>query len=102
MQITIGGYSPHFVIKSDGNVGLGTETPASHLHVTKASGTRTGTFGTDISPWTSGTNVAVGNDNEDAVLYVGQAPRHEGYLLWQYDPDPANAYYSIGTYNGSQ
>ncbi len=97
----IGGFSSHLVIKSDGNIGLGTDTPASHLHVTKASGTRTGTFGTDISPWTSGTNVAVGNDNEDAVLYVGQAPMYEGYLLWQYDPDPSLGYYSVGTYNGA-
>ena len=97
----IGGFSPHFVIKSDGNVGLGTDTPASHLHVTKALGTRTGTFGTDISPWTSGTNVAVGNDDEDAVLYVGQAPGREGFLIWQYNTDPSFGYYSVGTYNGA-
>jgi hypothetical protein len=95
------GLTPHLVIKSDGNVGLGTQTPASHLHVTKALGTRTGTFGTDISPWTSGTNVAVGNDDEDAVLYVGQTPGYEGFLIWQYNANPALGYYSIGTFNGA-
>jgi hypothetical protein len=85
---------------NNGYVGIGT-IPESSLHVAKITGTRTGTFGTNISPWTSGTNVAVGNDNEDAVFYVGQAPGNEGFLLWQYNSTPANAYYSIGTYNGS-
>ncbi|MBK7174697.1 MAG: hypothetical protein IPH84_16040 [Bacteroidales bacterium] len=47
------------------------------------------------------TNVAVGNDNEDAVFYVGQEPGREGYLLWQYDSDPSLGYYSIGTFNGA-
>jgi hypothetical protein len=84
---------------NNGYVGIGT-IPEASLHVAKNTGNRTGNFGTSISPWTSGTNVAVGNDNEDAVFYVGQAPGREGYILWQYNSNPADAYYSIGTYNG--
>ncbi len=86
---------------NNGYVGIGNSTPEASLHVAEFTGIRTGTFGTNISPWSSGTNVAVGNDNEDAVLYVGQAPGTEGYLLWQYNSILANAYFSIGTYNGS-
>jgi len=97
----IGGNSPQLVKTSDGSVRIGTPTPEASFHVAKTTGYHTGTFGTNISPWTGGSNVAVGNDNEDAVFYVGQAPMHEGFLLWQYNSNPADAYYSIGTYNGS-
>jgi len=96
-----GGFRNDMVITSTGSVGLGTATPGALFHVTESSPSYTAAFGIPISPWSTGTNVGVGNDNEDAVFYVGQAPGREGYLLWQYDPDPANGYYSIGTYNGA-
>lgn len=96
-----GGWSPDMIVKYGGNVGLGTLEPASRLHVMKNTPGYTAAFGVPISPWTSGTNVSVGNDDEDAVLYVGQAPGREGFLIWQYNADPALGYYSIGTYNGS-
>lgn len=84
-----------------GNVGIGTNTPNAHLTVPENGPAYTATYGTYISPWSSGTNVSVGNDYQDAVLYVGQAPMREGFLIWHYNPDPTLGYYSIGTYNGS-
>jgi len=96
-----GGFRNDMVITSTGSVGIGTATPGALFHVTESSPSYTAAFGIPISPWSTGTNVGVGNDNEDAVLYVGQAPGSEGYLIWQYDPDPANGYYSIGTFNGA-
>jgi len=95
------GFRNDMVITSTGAIGVGTPTPDATFHVTKNIGLKTGAFGTSISPWTGGTNVAVGNDDEDAVLYVGQAPGREGFLIWQYNTDPTLGYYSIGTYNGA-
>lgn len=88
-------------IKTGGNVGIRTTTPDANFHVAKNYSSNTAAFGTSVSPWQGGTNVAVGNDDEDAVLYVGQAPSREGFLIWQYDPDPALGYFSVGTYNGA-
>lgn len=96
-----GGFSPDLIVKYGGNVGLGIPEPMARLQVIENTPGYTAAFGTPISPWASGTNVGIGNDNEDAVLYVGQAPMHEGFLIWQYNTDPALGYYSIGTYNGS-
>ena len=59
-----GGYTPDLVVKHGGNVGLGTLTPSARLHVIENSPGFTGTFGTTINAWTTGTNVAIGNDNE--------------------------------------
>lgn len=88
-------------IKSGGNVGIRTPSPAANLHVAENAPSYTAAFGTPVSPWQLGTNVAIGNDNEDAVLYVGQSAGREGFLIWQYNADPALGYFSIGTYNGS-
>lgn len=95
------GWAPHLVVKNTGNVGVGILEPTARLEVIENAPGYTAAFGVPISPWTSGTNVGIGNDNEDAVLYVGQSPMHEGFLIWQYNADPALGYYSIGTYNGS-
>lgn len=96
-----GGWAPHLAVKNNGNVGLGILDPTAKLQVIENTPGYTAVFGSPISPWASGTNVAIGNDNEDAVLYVGQAPMREGFLIWQYNADPTLGYYSIGTYNGS-
>jgi len=84
-----------------GNVGVRTTSPSAMFHVAEESPGFTALFGHPISPWSQGTNVAIGNDNEDAVLYVGQAPLREGFLIWQYNADPALGYFSVGTFNGS-
>jgi hypothetical protein len=84
-----------------GPVGIGISAPGARFHVAEVEPSFTGAFGVPISPWSVGTNVGVGNDNEDAVLYVGQAPGREGFLIWQYNTDPSLGYYSIGTYNGA-
>ena len=94
-------YNGSNIYYSTGNVGIKTSTPTSNLTVAKTDLSYTANFGTAISPWSDGTNVAIGNDNEDAVLYVGQAPMREGFLIWQYNADPALGYFSIGTFNGS-
>lgn len=96
-----GGWSPDLIVKYGGNVGLGIPEPTARLQVIENTPGYTAAFGVPVSPWTTGTNVAIGNDDEDAVLYVGQAPMHEGFLIWQYNADPALGYYSIGTYNGN-
>jgi hypothetical protein len=93
--------SGNFLLSNAGNVGIKTTSPAANLHVAETSPSYTALFGTSIAPWQMGTNVAVGNDNGDAVIYVGQASLREGYLLWEYNATPADAYFSIGTYNGS-
>ncbi|MHC1776279.1 MAG: hypothetical protein AB9834_12810 [Lentimicrobium sp.] len=96
-----GGWVPHLVVKNDGNVGVGLLEPTARLHVIENTPGFTGTFGTSINSWSAGTNVAIGNDNEDAVLYVGQNTLYKGFLIWQYNANPALGYYSIGTFNGS-
>jgi len=84
-----------------GNVGIGNSTPIAHLTVAENGPAATASFGVSVSPWYAGTNLAVGNDDEDAVIYVGQAPFHEGFLIWQYNATLADAYFSVGTYNGA-
>jgi hypothetical protein len=94
------GYRNDMVITSAGNVGIGTSTPGAVFHVTENTPGYTAAFGTPVSNWTSGVNVSVGDDNEDAALYIGQNSGDKGFLIWQYNSDPSLAYYSLGTYNG--
>jgi hypothetical protein len=95
------GYRPDLVIKSNGFVGIGTLIPSGKLHVAAAAYEFTGIFGTNVAPWSAGTNVAVGNTGEDAALYVGQGGDRTGYLWWDYNSNPANASFRIGTFNGA-
>lgn len=75
------GFSPDLIVKYGGNVGLGIPEPTARLQVIENTPGYTAAFGVPVSPWTLGTNVGIGNDNEDAVLYVGQAPGYEGFLI---------------------
>jgi len=89
-------------INTAGNVGIRTTTPSANFHVAETAPSYTGQFGTSIAPWIQGTNVSIGDDNNDCVLYLGHGVGHEGFLIWQYDAvTPANSYYSVGTFDGA-
>jgi hypothetical protein len=83
-----------------GKVGIGTISPAANFHVEENGPGFTGSFGTPVNAWTSGTNVAIGNDNADAVLYVGQSALNKGFLLWRYHATFSDAFFSVGIYDG--
>jgi hypothetical protein len=87
-------------IRSGGNVGIRTTTPVANLHVAETAFNFTGAFGTPVNLWSDGTNVAIGDDNNSSLLYVGQNTGDKGFVIWQYSPDPAYTYYSIGVYDG--
>jgi hypothetical protein len=84
-----------------GKVGIGISSPGANFHVAESGPNFTGTFGTLINGYTGGTNVAVGDDNADAVLYVGQGTSNKGFLLWRYQTNPSDAFFSVGSYNGT-
>ncbi|NVO21243.1 MAG: hypothetical protein HXX13_16190 [Bacteroidetes bacterium] len=93
--------NPLILQESGGKVAIGNIVPAAMLHVNEIIGTPTAAFGTSISPYTANTNVAVGDDNADSYLYIGQAPLNNGYIGWTYSATPSAAHFGIGTYSGS-
>ena len=95
------GSRPDITIKNTGNVGIGGLDAAARLHVFENSPGYTAAFGTPISGFTAGTNVAIGDDDETSLMYIGQSSSRKGFLIWNYDATPADAYFSIGTYAGS-
>ena len=98
---TYNGTNPLVLQPVGGNVGIGNIVPAGTLHVAENSASYTAIFGTPISTLNSSTNVSIGDDNGDAIEYVGQGTSNKGYLIWSYNSTPANAYFKVGTYNGS-
>ena len=84
-----------------GNVGIGTSSPSAGFHVASNSPGYTALFGSDILGYAGATNVSIGNYNGEALLYVGQSLYDKGFLIWNYNPTPANAQFWVGTYNGS-
>ena len=101
---TYGGLNP-LILQGDaatgGKVGIGTTSPAALFHVAKIAPGYTGAFGIPISSYTAGTNVSIGDDNNNALLYVGQGESNKGFLIWNHDNTPSNAYFSIGTFAGA-
>lgn len=95
------GWAPHLVVKNDGNVGFGSLTPAANLHVVKNLPKYTALFGDNIHSYSGATTLAVGDNSGTALMYVGQSVLNKGFLLWNYNPTPANAQFWVGTYNGS-
>jgi hypothetical protein len=85
---------------NNGNVGIGLNSPTADLHVAKNTADAEAIFGTDISSYDVGSVASIGSDDQDAVLYVGQTSNRKGFLIWQYNSTPANAYYSVGAFNG--
>jgi hypothetical protein len=87
---------------SGGKVGVGTLTPAALFHVAKIGvGYNTGLFGTPISAYYEGTNVSIGDDSYNSLLYVGQSFENKGFLIWNQNATPASAYFNVGTYAGN-
>lgn len=95
-----GGFRPDITIKNTGSVGIGDYDAAARLHVFESSPGYTAAFGTPISGFTTGTNVAIGDDDATSLMYIGQSSSRKGFLIWHYDATPADAYFSIGTYGG--
>jgi hypothetical protein len=85
-----------------GKVGIGNDSPEGMLHVSEnQSEGYTGIFGTPISNYNTSTNVSIGDDNGDAVFYIGQDIINKGYLYWNTDAiTPGNGYLALGVYAG--
>ncbi|MBK6347406.1 MAG: hypothetical protein IPF68_16030 [Bacteroidales bacterium] len=98
---TFSGLNPLILQPAGGKVGVGNIIPEGMLHVAKVSGTPTGIFGTPLSNFNSVTNLSVGDDAGTALMYVGQSTDNKGFLIWNYNPTPANAQFWVGTYNGT-
>ncbi len=98
---TYNGSNPLVLQPAGGNVGIGNVIPAGLLHVAKVPNTQTGIFGTPLSNFNSVTNLSVGDDAGTALFYVGQSEFDKGFLIWNYNPTPANAQFWVGTYNGA-
>ncbi|HPI85824.1 MAG TPA: hypothetical protein PLR01_05585 [Bacteroidales bacterium] len=88
-------------INAEGNLGVRTSTPAANFHVAENNPSYTAAFGNMISGWSDGTNVSIGNDDFNSILYVGQDMSHKGYLIWNHHPEPDAATFMIGTYDGT-
>jgi hypothetical protein len=97
---TYNGLNPLVLQPVGGKVGIGNLVPEGLLHVAKAPDTQTGIFGSPISTWTSSANVAIGDDVGTPLIYIGQSPANKGYLIWNTNPEPADAQFLVGTYNG--
>jgi len=98
---TYNGVNPLIFQPIGGKVGIGNGIPSGLLHVAKIPDYQTGIFGTPLSNFNSVTNLSVGDDAGTALLYVGQSEFDKGFLIWNYNPTPANAQFWVGTYNGS-
>jgi hypothetical protein len=83
-----------------GKVGIGTSSPTANFSVAENGPGFTASFGTPVNAYSGGTNVAIGDDNQDAVLYVGQSPSNKGFALWRYHSILSDAFFSLGTYDG--
>ncbi|MBK7214953.1 MAG: hypothetical protein IPH88_17020 [Bacteroidales bacterium] len=86
---------------SSGKVGINTSTPLASFHVAKNSPDFTALFGSDIQSYSDGTAVSIGDDAASPVLYLGQSASDKGYLIWNYNVNPVNAQFLIGTFNSS-
>jgi hypothetical protein len=86
---------------NSGKVGINTSAPLASFHVAKNSPDFTALFGSDIQSYSEGTTVSIGDDAASPVLYLGQSPSDKGYLIWNYNADPVNAQFLIGTFNSS-
>ncbi|KAF0194995.1 MAG: hypothetical protein FD166_3235 [Bacteroidetes bacterium] len=86
---------------NSGNVGIGTNAPAAPFHVANSSSGNAALFGSNIFGFPGTTSVSIGYDTGESLLYVGQSDNNKGYLIWNYNPDPALANFYIGTYSGS-
>lgn len=95
-----GGFNPDLTINNEGSVGVGTFTPAAKLDVLRNTAGFTANFGTPVSTWTFGTDLAVGSDINDAVIYIGQNTTDKGFISWEYSSDPSNGYFNLGAYGG--
>ncbi|MHC1776298.1 MAG: hypothetical protein AB9834_12905 [Lentimicrobium sp.] len=86
---------------NSGNVGIGTSTPSAPFHVANNNAGNTALFGSDILGFPGTTSVSIGYTTGEAILYVGQSDFNKGYLVWNYNPDPALARFFVGTYSGA-
>jgi hypothetical protein len=94
--------SGNFLLSNTGNVGIKVASPTAHLHVAEIDDQYTALFGTDLGTGLPTTNdVTIGNDNGNSLIYMGQSSTRKAFMYWDYDPDPDLAYWTLGTYNGT-
>lgn len=84
-------------INAAGFLGIRTTTPSANLHVAETSPGNTAVFGSNISWYSTGTNVSIGDNNGSSALLLGQSPSSSAYALWLYNADPSSAKFKIGT-----
>lgn len=97
---TYNGSNPVVLQPDYGNVGIRELSPAALLHVSENNPGYTAAFGTPVSTWSSSTNVSIGDNNGPAMLYIGQDGNYKGFLGWDYNITPADAYFTLGSYAG--
>jgi len=99
-QIEPGSVANALYIKSGGNVGIQTINPQANLHVENTGSQCTAAFGTRLNVWSAGgTYVQIADDNDYSILHIGQLSDRRGQLIWNYNADPNQAYFSIGCYS---
>jgi hypothetical protein len=94
-------YNGANIYYNSGKVGVGTADPLASFHVAKNSPGYTALFGTDILSYNGGTNVSFGDDAASTMLYIGQSTNNKGYITWNYNANPVDAQFMMGTYGGS-
>ncbi|WP_367328072.1 hypothetical protein [Lentimicrobium sp.] len=95
-----GGFRRDLMINSIGNVAIGDLPSDARFHVYENYPGYTAAFGSPVYGYSGGTNVSIGDDNANPVLYVGQSSGNKGFVHWYYNTDPSFAHFGIGTYNG--
>ncbi|MCO5263961.1 MAG: hypothetical protein M9901_13885 [Lentimicrobium sp.] len=94
------GNSPLVLQGAGGNLGVGVTSPQARLHVAESTPGHTMMLGQDVSAYEGGTNLIIGDTDANSLIHIGQGD-NKGFIYWNYNSTPANAYYAIGSYAGA-
>ncbi|UCD16103.1 MAG: hypothetical protein JSV34_03365 [Candidatus Omnitrophota bacterium] len=90
-------------VDNDGNVGIGTTSPISLLNLPKDTNRTELLIGEDIRLGAVYTlvDLAIGNTNNDCVMYMGQSTFNKGFVSWKYNETASEGSFQIGTVQGN-